>query len=177
MRFSKRFISTTLVCVSLMMVFCFALYGCSAQNIPGMGLSGAQNAEDAQPNSREYMAQVNQTVAELTEKLKGFNDAVAREDLVGMQTQADNAFLIIDKLREIEAPEELTELKQGYIDGCTTLEDALNDYIDLYVQIASATDDHPFDYAAYASKIDSIQKAYNDGIAALENADNTATEL
>ena len=73
----------------------FALGGCTA----------AQNETQAsgqQMANRQYMAQVNQKMESLTERLSGFSDAVSRGDVVTMRTQADNAFKVIEGLSGID---------------------------------------------------------------------------
>ena len=123
------------------------------------------------------MSSVSTSIDELSERLGGFEDAVSRGDTVAMRTQADNAFKALDALSAIEAPEPLKDVQAGYVDGCNTLRDALNDYIALYTEIDSATEDHPFDYATYNDRLKGIQDKYNDGISKLEAADQKAAEL
>lgn len=145
-----------------------ALGGCVQQD---------STATDQQTESRQYMSTVNQTVEELSDRLASFEDAVSRGDAVSMRTQADNAFKTLDSLAAIEAPDELEEVQSGYVDGCNDLKEALNAYIDLYTEIDSATDEHPFDYSTYDERIAAIQDQYNSGISKLEAADQKATEL
>ena len=80
-------------------VLMFALAGCTAPQA-----SNQTEGEDAPMTSSQYMAQVNQAVEELNERLQSFNDAVSRQDPITMRTQADNAFSTLDKLAAIEAP-------------------------------------------------------------------------
>lgn len=145
-----------------------ALAGCAAQNNP---------ATEAQTANRQYMAQVNQTMDDLSQKLEGFEDAVSRGDVVTMRTQADNAFKALDALAAIEAPEPLKEVQQDYVDGCNALKDALNGYIALYTEVESATDEHPFDYATYDQRVKDIQNTYDEGIDKLKAGDARAAEL
>lgn len=132
---------------------------------------------EEQNNNRQYMTRVNTCMEDLGLKLDAFNDAASRGDLVSMRTQADKAFKELDTLKAIETPEELQEVQDDYVKGCESLRDALNAYIDLYTEIDSATDEHPFDYATYDERIAEIQKTYDDGISALEAADSRAAEL
>ena len=145
-----------------------ALAGCAAPHNP---------ATEAQTANRQYMAQVNQTMDDLSQKLEGFEDAVSRGDVVTMRTQADNAFKVLDSLAAIEAPEPLKEVQQDYVDGCASLKEALSGYVDLYTEVASATDEHPFDYATYDQRIKDIQGTYDQGIDQLKAADARAAEL
>lgn len=142
-----------------------ALFGCSAA---GSGTSQQQNG------NRQYMSQVNQVMDDLEIALANFNDAVSRDDVVGMQTQSDNALSTLDDLAGIEAPEDLADVKSGYEQGSDLLRTALNDYVALYTEIASATDDQPFDWSSYDARLAEIQKNYDEGIAKLKEADELA---
>lgn len=143
-----------------------ALAGCMQQTTA---------VSEEQEANRAYMTQVNQKMDALADKLDSFSDAVSRNDLVSMRTQADQAFKLIDEVSGIEAPEVLAEVKTGYVEGCTALEDALSSYIDLYTEAETA--DGTFDASAYDERLASIQKLYDEGVAKLEEADAKASEL
>ncbi|OUO87125.1 hypothetical protein B5F40_14085 [Gordonibacter sp. An230] len=134
------------------------------------------SAAQRQADNREYMSQVNQTMEDLQERLASFTDAVSRGDVVSMRTQADNAFKTIDDLGKLEAPEDLKDIQQAYVDGAGALKDALSDYVDLYTEIDSATEEQPFDWASYDERIGDIQDQYNAGIEKLEEGDQKAAE-
>ncbi|MEY8561922.1 hypothetical protein AALA21_02520 [Eggerthellaceae bacterium 3-80] len=141
-----------------------------------LGCSSAGNSPEAQQQAknRQFMAQINQTMDDLNEKLDSFNDAVAAGDLVNMRTQADSAFKVLDSLDAIEAPEGLEDVKQDYVDGSDELESALNAYIDLYTEINSATEEAPFDWSSYDSRMADIKSSYDDGISKLQAGDEAA---
>lgn len=147
-----------------------ALAGCAApqQQQPA-------DQKDSVAENRQYMSALNQMSDDLSERLAGFTDAVSRNDSVGMRTQADDAFQVIEKMKEQDAPEDLTELKEGYLQACEDLEDALSGYIDLYDEVAAAGSD--FDYATYQDRIEQVQDAYNSAAETLEQTDQKATEL
>lgn len=156
----------------------FVLAGCTTTQ-------AANNAEgeDKSMTSSEYMAEVNQTVEELSERLQSFNEAVSRQDPITMRTQADNAFAVLDKLAAIEAPDDVKDLRDQYVKGCDQLKDALNSYIDLYSEMSAAKAkaessryNDPFDASEYADRIEEIQNQYNEGIQTLEDADNNAKD-
>lgn len=159
-------------------VLALLLSGCTAPQA-----ANDAEGEDTPMTSSQYMAEVNQTVEELNERLQSFNEAVSRQDPITMRTQADNAFAVLDKLAAIEAPEDIKDLRDQYIKGCDQLKDALNAYIDLYSEMTSAKAkaessryNDPFDASAYSGRIEQIQKLYNDGIQTLEDADNSAKD-
>lgn len=132
---------------------------------------------EAQSENRAYMTQVNQTMETLKDRLTSFSDAVSRGDVVTMRTQADNAFKALDALSSQDAPDALKDVKQQYVDGCASLEAALSDYVTLYAEIDSATDEQPFDWSMYDQRIAAIQSSYDEGIAKLEAGDKTAADL
>lgn len=144
-----------------------ALGGCAQQDTA---------AAQQQSENRQYMTQVNQTMDDLKSRLESFTDAVSRGDVVGMRTQADNAFKSIDDLNKLEAPEDLKDIQQAYVDGTGTLKEALSSYVDLYTEIDSATDEQPFDWTSYDERIGEIQSQYDAGIAQLEEGDQKAAE-
>lgn len=140
-------------------------------------MSPNTGATDQQQANRTYMTKVNLAMEALNERLASFNDAVSRGDAVTMRTQADNAYKAIDELSAIDTPDVMADLQKNYVDGCNTLKDALNAYVDLYTEISAATDEHPFDYATYDDRIKAVQDTYNKGIDQLKAADEQALKL
>ena len=161
-RFAKALVA--LCAVALMTV---ALGGCAQQD---------NQASQQQTENRQYMTQVNQVMEDLNSKLDSFTDAVSRGDVVGMRTQADNAYKAIDELNGLKPPEGLKEIQTEYVDGTGKLKEALNDYIELYTEIDSATEEQPFDWSSYDKRIDDIKKLYDEGIGKLQSGDNKASE-
>lgn len=138
-------------------------------------MSTAAPANEEQTANRQYMAAVNQSMDDLAAKLSSFEDAVARGDVVTMRTQVEKAFKEIDDLEAIEAPEVLADVKAGYVEGCTLLETALSDYVDLYTQLDGGA--IAPDSAEYADALAAIQAAYDAGIDKLEETDKAALAL
>ena len=145
----------------------FVLGGCAQQGTA---------ANQQQSQNRTYMAQVNQVMEDLKGRLEGFSDAVSRGDVVGMRTQADNAFKAIDDLNGLEVPDDLKDVQQEYVDGAAKLEEALSEYVSLYTEIDSATDAQPFDWASYDDRVAQIQSLYDEGTGKLQSGDNKASE-
>lgn len=150
-------------CATVLMIA--ALAGCAQQS--------SKDDQD-QLDRRQYMSQVNQVMDDLQTRLDSFSDAVSRDDVVGMRTQADNAFKALDDLNGLEVPDALKDIQQEYVDGTNSLKDALNAYIDLYTEIESATDEHPFDWSSYDQRIAEIQSQYDAGIDKLKKGDEAA---
>lgn len=139
--------------------------------------SQSSEQEETGPTSRSFMAQMNEASDDLSEKMASFSDAVSREDLVSMKLQADAAYAVVDQMAAIEVPEELADLKQRYVDGCTQLKDVLSGYVDLYSEIEASTTRNPFDYDDYPDRIAALQASYDAAVQALEDADKSATEM
>lgn len=168
MGFSMSITKAKAVGVVIAAVLAFgALAGC-------VGQTAVNEQENA---NREYLSQVNQVMDDLETALASFTDAVSRNDVVGMQTQAENALAKLDSLGSIEAPESLEAVHQSYQDGTAKLRDALNGYVALYIEIDSATDAQPFDWSTYDARLVEIQKNYDAGIEALEAGDKAAAEV
>lgn len=153
------------LCASVMVIT--ALAGCTSRDTTDT---------QQQTENRQYMMQVNQVMEDLRSRLEGFTDAVSRGDVVGMRTQADNAYKAIDDLDNLSAPDDLKDIQREYVDGTNELKDALSSYIDLYTEIDSATDAQPFDWSAYDQRIADIQQTYDEGIGKLQSGDNKASE-
>jgi soluble cytochrome b562 len=157
-RFTKIF---ALVCTFA--VFALVLAGCSTQS---------SDQEKQQQANRDYMTQMSQKMDELNSRLETFNEAVSNNDVVAMQTQADNAYKIIDEAEKLEAPSALSDIANNYNEGLSSLRKALDAYIDLYTEINSGS----FDWDTYDSRLSDVQKLYDDGISKLEEADKAASE-
>ncbi len=141
------------------------------------GCTGQSATDGQQSANRQYLSQVNQVMDDLETSLASFTDAVSRNDVVGMQTQAENALSKLDSLGSIEAPEELAEVQQNYQDGTAQLREALSSYVALYTEISSATESQPFDWSTYDARLAEIQESYDAGIDALEAGDKAAAEV
>ena len=131
-------------------------------------------ANQQQGENRQYMSQVNQVMDDLETQLSGFTDAVSRDDVVGMQTQAQNALATLDDLESIEAPESLADVHQSYTEGAASLREALSDYVALYTEISSASESQPFDWATYEARLAEIQEKYDAGIEKMSAGDELA---
>jgi len=116
------------------------------------------------------MSKVNGVMEKLGDNLESFVDAVSRGDLVNMRTQADNAYRSLNELAELEAPEDLQDVKKSYVDGTTKLREALDGYIDLY----TAAQSDSFDQSTYKDRLANVQKLYDEGVELLKKGDETA---
>lgn len=167
MKHTKLSALVSVVCACVLMVG--VLCGCSS--------STTSEETEAQEANRAYMSSVNVIMEDLDEQLESFVDAVSREDVVSMQTQAEDAYEILDELDDLEVPEGLEEIQECYLEGANLLEQALDAYIDLYIEIDSATDEDPFDWDTYEERLAEIQELYDEGIAQLEAGDEAAAAM
>ena len=146
------------------LAFAVAMAGCTANT---------SSVSPEQQANRAYMSQVNEIMAQLDEQLDSFVEAVSRGDVVNMRTQADNAYQQLDKLSDLEVPDGFSDIQQGYLDGTTKLREALDGYIELYAATESAT----FDQSTYATRLAQVQSLYDEGVAALKQADESAASM
>lgn len=147
---------------------CVVVLACGL--LAGCANTAANNANSEQQANRAYMSQVNEIMEQLDSGLDSFIDAVSRGDVVNMRTQADNAFQILDKLNDLEVPEELSDVHEKYVEGADKLRGALDGYISLYTDMSGAS----FDQSTYDDRIAQIQKLYDDGVALMQEADEAA---
>lgn len=164
----SRFIRSArcLTVLALALACVLALCACSAPQ-------AATDQDDSVAANRQYMSSLNQMSEDLSGKLQDFADAASRNDLVSMRTQAGNAFQIIADMRDQDAPEDLSSLKDGYMEACDSLQTALSSFIDLYADAAAS----PMDRATYDARLQEVQGAYDAAIQKLEETDQAATEL
>ena len=153
--------------IVLAIVACALAFG---MTLAGCTQGASTQATDVQKANRAYMSQVNETMVELDASLEQFVDAVSRGDVVNMRTQADNAYKVLDKLAAIEAPEDLKDVRDSYVNGATKLRQALDAYINLYTEMANGSS---VDKAAYEARIAEIQGLYDEGVALLQKGDET----
>lgn len=155
--------------VKVAAIVCIMALGC-AMLVACAGGNNQANSE--QRANRNYMSQVNQTMEKLNEQLEAFVDAVSRDDIVNMRTQADNAYKVLDELNAIEAPESLADIKEGYVKGTTELRGALDDYISLYTEMKNAG--NSMDVATFEQQLTAVQERYDKGVKLLQEADEAA---
>ena len=136
----------------------------------------AKNPQDeARHANQMYMSQVNSIMTELGGNLDAFNDAVARDDLVGMRTQSTSACKVLDQLTALEPPEVLADVHEKYAQGADKLRQALEGYVVLYSDVKVAADSEAsLDSKAYSKRLAEIQTLYDEGVAALSEADELA---
>lgn len=134
-------------------------------------------ADKQAAENRSYMAQINQKMDDLNTRLASFNEAVTRNDLVSMRTQADNAFRVIDDLSKMTPPDNLKDIQNEYVSGCNDLKDSLNGFIALYSDVQNASTAQPFDYTTYNTRLDQVKQKYDSGIAHLKAGDEKAVNM
>lgn len=139
----------------------------------------AQQAADEEkpPTASDYMVSMAKSSTQLSERLSDFAAAVAENDVSAVQAKADAAYEVIDQMDGLEAPDELKEVKDKYNEATKSLKDALKDYTALYLEIQNAPEGAPRDDAAYAQRIEAVQKEYDQGLNHLEEADEMASKL
>lgn len=144
--------------------------------LPGCSQPAPQAQEEKKATASDYMVSLNQNASILSEKLADFATAVEAGDVSAMQAKADAAFAVLDDMANLEAPEELSELRDKYNNAANSLRMALEDYLKLYLEIENSPDGNA-NYSDYAVRIESVQKEYDEGLNLLEEADKMAAEL
>ena len=145
--------------------------GWGAEYVSENGIGYADGQRDSLYKAAKTAGQPIELMVELDEGLDSFVAAVSRNDIVNMRLQAENAYQSIDKLAKLEAPEALADVQKQYVDGTEKLREALDAYIALYSDMNSGS----FDQSTYDKRVADVQKLYDEGVAALEEADKTAS--
>jgi hypothetical protein len=158
-----RFLVAAMCC----MVFVALLGGCVAQS------AGQSTSDDQASQNRQYMAQLNQKMGNLQSVMNDFQTAVSQKNVVGMKAQATAADKIIDGVKNTDATDRLSDVKNGYVDGLCTLENAMNSYVDLYSDVQNGT----VDSASYQARLQDVQSAYDQGVSKLKAADDEVAQI
>ena len=85
--------------------------------------------EEQPVTASQYMVNLNDKTVVLDDKLQEFVDAVNEGRISAMQTKAQEAFVILDEMANLEAPDDIADLKSQYNDASNQLKTALNDYM------------------------------------------------
>lgn len=123
------------------------------------------------------MTSVAKTSNQLSASLSEFAAAVSENDISAVQPKADAAYDILSQMESLEAPDELKAVKGKYDEATQSLKDAMKDYVALYLEIQNAPEGSSYDFSNYAAQIESIQKAYDNGLNLLEEADKMASDM
>jgi len=137
----------------------------------GCAMNPAANANDPQTQNRQYMSSVNSIMGTMNENLGAFETAVKEGDVVSLDTQAKAVDKAVSDLKALTVPENMQEIHDQYVKGAEELQTAFNSYLDLYQSVKQGGDT-----AGYADALAEIQTHYDAGIAALQEADNKASE-
>lgn len=158
---------SALVCIAISALL---MAGCSQQI--------QQQNEEKPVTPSSYMVELNSYTEDLKTKLQEFSEAVSDDKLSAMQTKAAEADALIDQIKDLPAPdsEDFAPIHDGYMEAMDKLKEALSSYIDLYIDIQDASKSDPFDYSTYSSRLESIQKLYDEGLEELADADSKAQE-
>ena len=149
--------------------FVLGMTGCSSQT--GMDI------EDKPKTASEYMVDLNDYSGRLQAKMQELAEAAGEGKISAMQTKAQEAYAMLDEMADLEAPDEISEIKNQYNDAATQLKGALNDYMTLYTELYDSADSDAFDYSTYVQRLEDIQKQYDSALGVLEDADKKASEM
>lgn len=169
-----RIIAAIVCTVALVSVF----GGCAASRTDtsqssGLGGSQASSTDQQASQNRQYMAQLNQQMSDLQTAADSFQKAVAAKDTVSMNASVADVQKIIDSVKNTDSTERLSTVKDEYVDGLCTLDDAMKAYASLYTDAQNGT----VDSAAFASRLQTVQAAYDNGIAKLKAADEEVQKI
>lgn len=141
----------------------------AACNVQPAGVSTDEHAAE----NRQYMALLNQKTGELEEVLTQFQTAVSESDAVGMKAAASDASKIVESISSTEATESLAEVKDAYVSGLEEINASMNEYADLYSDVAAGK----INQAAFDRQLKGVQTSYDQAIEKLTAADDLLTQL
>lgn len=135
------------------------------------------STEEKPVTASDYMVSMAQSSKSLSESLSEFAGAVSESDVSAIRAKADSAYDVLKQMESLEAPDELKDVKDKYNEATQTLKGALDEYLALFMAIESVPEGEPFDYSTYDESVESVQKAYDQGLNLLEEADKMAAEM
>lgn len=138
-----------------------------------IGGGASADANKAAQENRQYMASLNNQMADLQGVMDEFQNAVSQNDVVAMRAQLEKARAIQADVEKQKPTESLSKVKNQYVDALDLLNEALESYVDVYerIQNGSLTGDD------LASELEDVQDAYDKGLEKLKEADDTVTSL
>ena len=140
--------------------------------------SGATLETEEEPKTAsQYMVELNDYSGKLADKMQEFSEAASAGRISAMQTKVQEAYAILDEMTNLEAPDDISDIKNGYNDAISQFKSALNDYIALFTEIYDSSDTGSFDYSTYSQRLEDVQKQYDSALGSLEDADKKASEM
>lgn len=150
-----------MLCLSLGLV----LSACSSSESSGSTDRASQN--------RNYMSQLNTGIDELRLELENFAELATTGDVVAMRTAADSAQSIVERLRTLSVPEDMNGISEAYLAGCDDLQQALNDYVQLYGE----SQNEGLSVDAFNDRLATVRSLYDTGMEHLQEGDDLAKNL
>ena len=150
---------------------------CTLAPLSGCAPSQPAPTEEAPATATGYMTSMAKASTQLSESLGDFASSVADGDVSVLQAKADSAYEVLGQMESLEAPEELKPVKGKYDEAVSTLKGALEDYLHLFLELENTPEGTQYDYTGYAKRLEAVQKAYDQGLNLLEEADKMATEM
>ena len=102
-----------------------------------------------------------------------FEAAASEQNIVAMKTQLGNAQGILDQIREQDATDALTDVKDAYVSALDELDQAMSTYVDVYEKVQNGE----MTAEDAQAEIEGIQQSYNDAVGKLEKADEAVKKL
>ena len=138
-----------------------------------MGCAAGEKAKTPAELNRAYMASVSQSIEDLGTELDSFVDAVGENDLAAMKIASERAGKAMEAVKNLTAPEAMTDVHSEYCAGIDALQSALSSYVDLYTQVEAGS----ISASDLKAQLSSVQKVYEDGIKHLEKGDSLVMTL
>lgn len=144
-------------------ILAFALCACVA--------APEENSEASQ--NRQCLSLMSSRISDLQETMGEFETAASEQNIVGMKAQLDKAEGILAEIREQEATDALTDVKDAYVEALDGLEQAMASYVGVYERIQNGE----ITASDAQSEIEGIQASYDEAVEKLEEADDAVKKL
>lgn len=155
----SRIAAMALACCALLLSLCVC--------------TGTPEGDKEASENRQCLSLLSSRVGDLQDVMDEFEAAASEQNIVAMKTQLGNAQGILDQIREQDATDALTDVKDAYVSALDELDQAMSTYVDVYEKVQNGE----MTAEDAQAEIEGIQQSYNDAVGKLDKADEAVKKL
>ena len=155
----SRIAAMALACCALLLSLC--------------ACAGTPEGDKEASDNRQCLSLLSSRVSDLQDVMDEFEAAASEQNIVAMKTQLGNAQGILDQIREQDATDALTDVKDAYVSALDELDQAMSTYVYVYEKVQNGE----MTAEDAQAEIEGIQQSYNDAVGKLDKADEAVKKL
>ena len=156
------------VFVAIAAVLALTLSGCSAISPTTTG-SDQELQKDPYTRAQEFVTSLNSISSEITQKSQDYSKAVGEGDSVNAKVAMTAIGEALDKVQNLEVPDEIKDEADKYKSACSSLKDSLNKLNDCVI---ASIENSGADNGA-AAAVSEAQGTYDQAVQDLKDADGS----